>query len=302
MYFLMELQGGKAAVVADGNPFEYVKWYLWPLGAAVCLVPLFFSGRWRDSGGRHRSFLEKGLERIRRQSKRLKAGLAVGVLGGVFLGILLGYVVVSRSVGDGFGSGRGFLWKIALEGFAQADGKDKLLGAGPDCYGEAIFNRLGAETKVWDGEHWEGAVFTNAHSEFLSQLCNVGILGSLSYLAVFLAGLYRYWADGAGIRMHRRAGGAGPGNSRLGLLAIVMYGLHSLISFQQVLNTPLLFLVLGLCEAGRRAGMLDSPGGHNLQKGRSTQMQCVNAGPDGETVSGCSGVGGKRDEMEEIQN
>lgn len=39
----------------------------------------------------------------------------------------------------------------------------------------------------------------------------------------------------------------------LGPLAIAMYGIHSLISFQQVLNTPLLFLVLGVCEQRARA-------------------------------------------------
>ena len=36
------------------------------------------------------------------------------------------------------------------------------------------------------------------------------------------------------------------------MLALVMYGLHSMVSFQQVLNAPLLFLVIGMCEAERR--------------------------------------------------
>ena len=46
------------------------------------------------------------------------------------------------------------------------------------------------------GEHWEGAVFTNAHNEFLNQMCNVGILGTVSYLAIFLVGMRRYGDDG----------------------------------------------------------------------------------------------------------
>ena len=31
------------------------------------------------------------------------------------------------------------------------------------------------------------------------------------------------------------------------------YGVYSMISFQQVLNAPFLFLMLGVCEAGSRA-------------------------------------------------
>ena len=178
-------------------------------------------------------------------------------------------ILASRGIGDGFGSGRGFLWRIALEGFVQGDMKDKLLGAGPDCYGVAVFGRLGTGSDVWKGEHWEGAVFTNAHNEVLSQLCNVGILGTVSYLAIFLTGLWRYGRGSAERRrslVQSRGGGPGKDGGALafpadsdayclwaGVLAIAMYGAHSLISFQQVLNTPLLFLVLGVCEQRARA-------------------------------------------------
>ena len=40
----------------------------------------------------------------------------------------------------------------------------------------------------------------------------------------------------------------------MGVLALSLYGAHALISFQQVLNTPLLFLLLGVCERQRRGG------------------------------------------------
>ena len=38
----------------------------------------------------------------------------------------------------------------------------------------------------------------------------------------------------------------------LAVLLLLTYGLHYLISFQQVLNAPLFFLILGLCEAAAR--------------------------------------------------
>ena len=34
-------------------------------------------------------------------------------------------------------------------------------------------------------------------------------------------------------------------------MLLFTYGMHSLISFQQVLNAPLFFLLLGICEAGQ---------------------------------------------------
>ncbi len=134
---------------------------------------------------------------------------------------------------------------MALEGFDLAGWKDKLLGAGPDCYAEAVFNRLAAGTDVWNGEHWEGAIFTNAHNEILSQLINVGIMGTVSYLAIFFAGLLRYCGN-------RNSSGGLWYVRWLGVLAIAMYGAHGLISFQQVLNAPILFVTLGLCEYGMR--------------------------------------------------
>ena len=179
----------------------------------------------------------------------LLIALAVFATAAVLAGLLFW-----RGLDDSFGSGRGFLWRIAVESFMEADGKDKLLGAGPDCYAEAVFNRLGADTDVWKGEHWEGAVFTNAHNEILSQLCNVGILGTACYLMIFLAGIYRYGFDGVKKQYGEKyfGGAECQGTIDTGLLALVMYGLHSLVSFQQVLNAPLLFLVLGLCEAEKR--------------------------------------------------
>ena len=133
----------------------------------------------------------------------------------------------------------------------SSDLKEKLLGAGPDCYGEAVFRRLGEGTDVWNGEHWEGAIFTNAHNEMISQLINVGIIGTICYLAIFLAGIWRYCFGGKQLKYGRW----------MGTLAIVMYGAHAMISFQQVLNAPLFFLTLGLCEYGMRETSSRGPDG-----------------------------------------
>ena len=61
----------------------------------------------------------------------------------------------------------------------------------------------------------------------------MGVLGVVVYATVFFTALRKY------------------SGNRLGLLLLITYGIHSLISFQQVLNAPFLFLLLGVCEAGQ---------------------------------------------------
>lgn len=311
MGLLMKLRGDKAAVVEDGDIFRQVGWPIWLIAAVVCAATYFLLVRKGNAVGR--------LLRRRRVQAVLICAMAVGITAAVVFALVHG-------IDDDFGSGRGFLWRISVEGFLEADMKGKLLGAGPDCYGEEIFGVLGAGTTVWSGTHWDGAVYTNAHNEVLTQLCNVGILGTVCYVAIFLTGWRRYLSQGRSLERRQGAGseadpggnwiadgkgtnGKGQGSCDairsggkrvsggktainsgqdacggediiggrqglhglgghldgrrgfgcpdisgwLGPLAIAMYGFHSMISFQQVLNTPLLFLVLGVCEQRMRA-------------------------------------------------
>ena len=62
----------------------------------------------------------------------------------------------------------------------------------------------------------------------------MGLLGVAAYAAVFITALQTYRKN------------------FLAVLLLLTYGIHSLISFQQVLNAPLFFLILGLCEAAAR--------------------------------------------------
>lgn len=244
MGLLMKLRGDRAAVVEDGDVFRQAGWQVWLMVAAACAATYFLLARKGNAVGR--------LLRRRRVQAVLICAMAVGITA-------VALFVLTHGIDDDFGSGRGFLWRISVEGFQQADMKGKLLGAGPDCYGEEIFGVLGVGTTVWSGTHWDGAVYTNAHNEVLTQLCNVGILGTVSYLAIFLLGWRRYASHGRGLERKQGACGEAHCFGRpdisgwLGPLAIAMYGIHGLISFQQVLNTPLLFLVLGVCEQRLRA-------------------------------------------------
>jgi hypothetical protein len=127
-------------------------------------------------------------------------------------------------------SGRTALWSTAFERFLREPLAQKLVGAGPDCFAEVIYGIAGAETDVIGEGYWQGTVYANAHNEWLNQLINIGIIGTAVYVGIFVSAVRRYKG------------------MMLGLAAILLYFVNSLVSFQQVLNAPLFFIVLGLCE------------------------------------------------------
>lgn len=270
MDFLMKLQGEKAAVVRDGNILDSVEWYIWVIRGIFFLLLFSILVRREVSAWWDSHWGEKGRVKIFRRKNVRKKEIVTMVLltGGALVGLYLVFQAASHFVGDGFGSGRGFLWRIALEAVEEAGWKDKLIGAGPDCYAEAVFNRLAVGPDIWAGEHWEGAIFTSAHSEYLSQLCNVGILGTAGYLAIFLTMLRTCLGN------IREEAGRGKLWAWLGLLAAAMYGAHSLVSFQQVLNTPLLFLTFGICEGMRRLEAEADEAGTRRENARDRNKLC----------------------------
>ena len=133
-----------------------------------------------------------------------------------------------------WGNRRGMLWQMAWRGFLEGDFHQKLLGAGPDCFASYLAEILPGGTVLFDKGYFAGAVFTNAHNEWLTTLINMGILGVGAYLAVFITAFRRYRDDSFAVML------------------LLTYGAYSLISFQQVLNTPIFFLLLGICEAASR--------------------------------------------------
>ena len=168
------------------------------------------------------------------------AGKKQGIVNGLWLGtVILGAAVLAvggvmyllwLSGTEGWINGRASLWTLAFRGFLQGGWKQKLLGAGPDCFAEYIYSHF-PPSELFNVEgHWAEAVFVNAHNQWLNHLINTGILGLGSAAAICVTAFRRYRC------------------SLLGILVLCMYGVNSLVSFQQVLSTPLFFLALGLCE------------------------------------------------------
>lgn len=203
-------------LLQDGIAKRLAAWQGWLLLAAVCLL---FCGM-------HHVLPDK--------KKRM---LRIGVLYGSLVlaaGTVIWYIL--KQQGSNFaewGNRRGRLWQMAWQGFCQGDLRQKLLGAGPDCFAGYLGQVLPGGTVLFDKGYFAGSIFTNAHNEWLTTLINMGVLGVVAYAAVFFTSFRKY-----------------RGNFMTNML-LFTYGIHSLISFQQVLNAPLFFLLLGICEAGQ---------------------------------------------------
>ena len=204
--------GTQAATPIDGDAYKKMLWNGWWLLAAVLGIALLLHGY---LSGRARKMVARFLV--------VSAGMTAVLLIGLYL---LQWAGREASSWD---SGRALLWRKSIEGLGQAKPLQLLVGAGPDCFAEYLCE-IGIPPVLDTEGRWTGAIYANAHNEWLTQLLNLGVLGAAAYLAVFVSALKRYRG------------------MLLGVLALGMYLVHSLVSFQQVMNAPLLFLVLGLCE------------------------------------------------------
>ena len=213
----MQSLGTFDILLQDGIAKRLAAWQGWILLAVVCLL---FCGV-------HHILPEK--------KKRM---LRIGVLyGSLVLAAGAGIWYILKQQGSNFaewGNRRGRLWQMAWQGFCQGDLRQKLLGSGPDCFAGYLGQVLPGGTVLFDKGYFADSVFTNAHNEWLTTLINMGILGVVAYLAVFIAAFRKYRDDSFAV------------------LLLLTYGVYSLISFQQALNTPLFFLLLGICEATSR--------------------------------------------------
>ncbi|MCR5789849.1 MAG: O-antigen ligase family protein [Lachnospiraceae bacterium] len=135
---------------------------------------------------------------------------------------------------DSWGSGRGFTWRMTVQMFRDFPLTAKLFGIGPDCYAEYAYEYHSAEMM----EKWGGEVLPNAHNEWFNTLFNLGILGLISYVAVFFSAFRDFI-----MKKHISA------ISMAGAAAIAAYVCHNFFCYQQILCTPFIFAIMGLCKA-----------------------------------------------------
>lgn len=136
---------------------------------------------------------------------------------------------------EDWGNGRGVAWNCSIEAYKRLDPLHKIVGVGPDCFANYIYDEPALSARLV--EEFGQERLTNAHNEGLSMLINLGFLGFMCYVGLVGSLL---------LRCCRRA--QGQQILYVCAVSILAYTVHNVVSFQQVLNTPYLFILLGIGE------------------------------------------------------
>lgn len=139
-----------------------------------------------------------------------------------------------------WGSARGATWSAGVKTYQHMPVLRKLVGAGSDCFAMYLYTIEGLAKDV--AKQFDGARLTNAHNEWLTVLVNNGIIGFISYAGIFISAVIRciYHGEKA-VRERKRY------LYIFGMCAFA-YTIHNVVSFQQILSTPFIFLLLGMGE------------------------------------------------------
>lgn len=137
-----------------------------------------------------------------------------------------------------WGSNRGITWTAGLTCFLDQDLAGKLVGVGPDTMAIYIRSGTNPELKQMVEDYFGRLMLTNAHNEWLTVLVNEGLLGAVGYIGLMVTAICRYLRIG---RKDALAGAMGMG--------ILAYTLNNIFSFQQVMGTSAVFLLMGIGEA-----------------------------------------------------
>lgn len=133
-------------------------------------------------------------------------------------------------------SARGATWTCGVLAYRHMTLLHKLVGIGPDCFVEYLYAvpELAGRAYAQFGD----SRLTNAHNEWLTLLVNQGILGLVCYIGIFFTAI---------IRFVKRA----PMRPVLYLCtaSVITYMVHNIVSFQQILNVPYIFILLGIGES-----------------------------------------------------
>lgn len=139
-----------------------------------------------------------------------------------------------------WGNNRGSSWMIAVKSFLKGDFVRKLFGCGPDGFSSFVQNFFHEELAAKWGN---SAILSCAHNEWLNALVNLGILGAVSYIGIFISAICRFF----------RKSKEYPELTAIALSVICYMG-HNFFCYQQIVCTPTIFILMGIGESIVRNG------------------------------------------------
>lgn len=140
---------------------------------------------------------------------------------------------------DAWANYRGATWTDGVLAYRSMAPVHKLIGIGPDCFAAYLYTVPELAERAC--AQFGSSRLTNAHNEWLTVLVNQGILGLLCYVGIWSFSFWRFLKK-AEIQPALYLCAA----------AILTYTVHNMVSFQQVLNAPFVFIILGIGEGIRR--------------------------------------------------
>lgn len=168
-----------------------------------------------------------------------------------------------------WGSRRGATWSAGAMAWWELSPFKKLVGVGPDCMQSYLYTDAGASLSSMLAAVWPSDKLANAHCEWLTVLVNLGVLGLISFAGMMISSILSFFKTGltaqttqtqtgqpqAGrIRAHHTQVKSIQADHHLvGAcgLAILAYTIHNVVSFQQILNLPTMFILLAIGAAYR---------------------------------------------------
>ncbi len=144
---------------------------------------------------------------------------------------------------DKWGSDRGLSWRAALGTFLKSDLKTKLFGAGPDGFYNSVYRFY---SEPLNAKWGEGTVLTCAHNEWLNSLVNLGLAGFVFYTGLFICAIVRFLKNAVKTP-----------ELLVPAMCVLAYMAHNFFCYQQIICTPLIFIMIGAGEEMCRNGRLE---------------------------------------------
>lgn len=141
---------------------------------------------------------------------------------------------------DHWGNNRGLSWRAAAGTMMQCDLPRKLFGAGPDGFAQFVYEYY---AEPLNAQWSENVTLTCCHNEWLNAIVNMGFLGGICYLGIFVAAFVRFIKKGKEYpEVYAVA------------ISIAAYFCHNFFCYQQIICTPIIFILIGMGEALIRNG------------------------------------------------
>ena len=135
-------------------------------------------------------------------------------------------------------STRGGTYTIGFQAYISLPWWRWFVGIGPDCFLTYVYDNL---DKVTMAKCFKLQPLANAHNEWLTMLVNTGLLGTVSYIGIFVSSI-------------KNAQNAINPFIKVIIFGILGYIINNLFSFQQVISTAFVFVLLGILENFSRKG------------------------------------------------